>query len=54
MEYYLIAVIDGSRVEQGYYSQLDHALSRIKQLNEQYEFLDLSKPTSYELILLGE
>lgn len=49
--YILIAVIDGNREGQGIYSQINHLTSRIKQLDEQYEFLGLSRPTEYEIIL---
>lgn len=52
MQYLLIATIDGSRQEQGYYTQLEHAFSRIRQVNEQYEFLEIGEPTAYELILV--
>lgn len=52
MNHVLYATIDGNQQEQGTYSQLNMVLSRIKQLDEQYEFLGISRPTEYKIILV--
>lgn len=54
MKYLLVAVIDGSREAQGLYTSLAHVLSRIKQLDEQYAFLEINRPTEYAIILTKE
>ncbi len=52
ISYVLTATIDGKRAIQGEYSSMEQVASRIVQLNTEYRYLDVSRPTRYVIDLL--